>query len=96
MTNSTREAVEKEERRLIATQLSDDIPVSPIGTYTFEQGLDAAGVGLYQWLLLLYVGFAWICDAMEMMLLSFLAPAVRVIQGVLVWDVGCRLIVNGD
>lgn len=68
---------EKEERRLINSTFSDEIVLSPgVGTYTFEEGLDAAGIGLYQWLLMLYVGFAWICDSMEMMLLSFLAPAV--------------------
>lgn len=56
---------------------SDAFPATgSFETYSFEQGLDAAGLGLYQYLLLLYVGFAWICDAMEMMLLSFLAPAV--------------------
>ena len=35
-----------------------------------------AGVGRFQLLMLLYVGFAWMADAMEMMILSFLGPAV--------------------
>lgn len=35
-----------------------------------------AGFGRFQWLMLLYTGLAWCADAMEMMLLSFLGPAV--------------------
>ena len=35
-----------------------------------------AGFGKFQWLMLLYTGLAWCADAMEMMLLSFLGPAV--------------------
>lgn len=37
----------------------------------------SAGFGWFQVLLLLYAGLAWAADAMEMMLLSFLGPAVR-------------------
>lgn len=47
-------------------------------TYTLEQGINAAGVGRFQNWLMLYVGFAWMSDAMEMMLLSFLGPEVGV------------------
>lgn len=36
-----------------------------------------AGFGRFQVVLLLYCGCAWAADAMEMMLLSFLGPAVR-------------------
>lgn len=35
------------------------------------------GLGRFQVVLLLYCGCAWAADAMEMMLLSFLGPAVR-------------------
>lgn len=45
-------------------------------TYHLEEAIDALGVGKFHWLLLLYVGFAWSADAMEMMLLSFLGPSV--------------------
>lgn len=41
------------------------------------QRLRLAGFGWFQLLLLLYTGLAWAADAMEMMLLSFLGPAVR-------------------
>jgi hypothetical protein len=36
-----------------------------------------AGFGRFHVVLLLYCGCAWAADAMEMMLLSFLGPAVR-------------------
>lgn len=68
--------ISKEDRRLISSQLSDSQPTSVSGTYSVEEALNASGTGWFQWLLLIYVGFATVCDAMEMMLLSFLAPAV--------------------
>ncbi|GMH42232.1 hypothetical protein BSKO_10151 [Bryopsis sp. KO-2023] len=46
-------------------------------TYTLEEAINSLGMGLFQFLLMVYVGFAWMSDAMEMMLLSFLGPAVR-------------------
>ena len=36
-----------------------------------------AGFGRFQWVVLFYCGCAWAADAVEMMLLSFLGPAVR-------------------
>ena len=36
-----------------------------------------AGFGRFQWLLLCYTGLAWLADACEVMLLSFLGPAAR-------------------
>lgn len=47
------------------------------GTYTLEEGITSVGGGLFQTLLMIYVGFGWMSDAMEMMLLSFLGPGVR-------------------
>ena len=41
-----------------------------------QAGCANTGVGKFQLLMLLYVGFAWMADAMEMMILSFLGPAV--------------------
>ncbi len=37
----------------------------------------SAGFGRFQWVVLFYCGCAWAADAVEMMLLSFLGPAVR-------------------
>ncbi|KAK9841410.1 hypothetical protein WJX74_005255 [Apatococcus lobatus] len=45
--------------------------------YTVAEAIDSVGVGKFQLLMLLYVGFAWMADAMEMMILSFLGPAMR-------------------
>lgn len=42
--------------------------------------LAIAGFGRFQWLMLLYTGLAWCADAMEMMLLSFLGPAVSFLR----------------
>ena len=36
-----------------------------------------AGFGWVQWLLLCYCGLAWLADACETMLLSFLGPAIK-------------------
>ena len=36
-----------------------------------------AGFGRFQWQLLCYTGLAWLADACEVMLLSFLGPAAR-------------------
>ncbi|KAK9821616.1 hypothetical protein WJX81_008270 [Elliptochloris bilobata] len=46
-------------------------------TYTVGEAIDQIGFGRFQVVLLLYCGCAWAADAMEMMLLSFLGPAVR-------------------
>ena len=46
-------------------------------TYTVSHAIDALGFGSYQVLLSLIVGMAYVADAMEMMLLSVLAPALH-------------------
>uniref|UniRef100_A0A2P2MJ65 Major facilitator superfamily (MFS) profile domain-containing protein n=3 Tax=Rhizophora mucronata TaxID=61149 RepID=A0A2P2MJ65_RHIMU len=45
--------------------------------YTVDDALLAMGFGKFQSLVLLYAGFGWISEAMEMMLLSFVGPAVK-------------------
>ncbi|KAK9841691.1 hypothetical protein WJX74_010182 [Apatococcus lobatus] len=45
--------------------------------YTVSEAIEHIGFGRFQLLMLLYVGFAWMADAMEMMILSFLGPAMR-------------------
>jgi hypothetical protein len=42
-----------------------------------NEALDSGGFGRFHWLLLIYVGLAWMSDALEMMLLSYLGPALR-------------------
>jgi hypothetical protein len=48
-----------------------------IPTFTVEESIESMGFGLFQALVLLYSGMAWVADAMEMMLLSFVGPAVQ-------------------
>ncbi|XP_058113435.1 organic cation/carnitine transporter 7 isoform X2 [Magnolia sinica] len=47
-------------------------------TFTVDEALIALGFGNYQSLVLAYAGMAWVAEAMEMMLLSFVGPAVLV------------------
>jgi MFS family permease len=39
--------------------------------------MDKCGFGRFQWFMLVFAGFSWMCDALEVMLLSFLGPAVE-------------------
>ena len=41
-----------------------------------EDAIEALGWGPFHWQLLLQCGLSWACDAMEMMLLSFLVPKI--------------------
>ncbi|KAG2725877.1 hypothetical protein I3843_01G084900 [Carya illinoinensis] len=45
--------------------------------YTVDEALVAMGFGNFQILVLVYAGMGWVSEAMEMMLLSFLGPAVQ-------------------
>lgn len=54
---------------------------SPTATYTVDEALTAMGFGRFQALVLAYAGMGWISEAMEMMLLSFVGPAVQSLWG---------------
>ena len=45
--------------------------------YTVDEALLAVGFGYFQVIILLYAGVGWVSEAMEMMLLSFIGPAVQ-------------------
>ncbi|KAL6134874.1 hypothetical protein ACLB2K_067102 [Fragaria x ananassa] len=45
--------------------------------YTVDDALVSMGFGKFQLLVLVYAGMGWISEAMEMMLLSFVGPAVQ-------------------
>jgi hypothetical protein len=45
--------------------------------YTLDEAIDHMGFGLFQVKLSLLTGLAWMADAMEMMILSILAPALH-------------------
>jgi MFS family permease len=46
-------------------------------TYTVDEALIKLGFGKFQVFVLFYAGMGWIGEAMEMMLLSFVGPAVQ-------------------
>lgn len=50
-------------------------------TFTVDDALSAMGFGKFQILVLAYAGMGWISEAMEMMLLSFIGPAVQSLWG---------------
>lgn len=46
--------------------------------YTVDDAIDlCGGFGRFQWFILGFAGLSWMCDALEVMLLSFLGPAVE-------------------
>lgn len=45
--------------------------------YTVDDALLAVGFGKFQFFILFYSGMGWISEAMEMMILSFIGPAVK-------------------
>ncbi|CAK9229261.1 unnamed protein product [Sphagnum troendelagicum] len=47
------------------------------GSFTVEDAIKEVGFGPYQGWLLAYAGMSWVAEAMEMMLLSFVGPAVQ-------------------
>jgi hypothetical protein len=44
--------------------------------YTVEDAMNTVGFGKYHWFLVFLAGMAWMGDAMEVMILSYLGPAV--------------------
>uniref|UniRef100_A0A7N2R5T7 Uncharacterized protein n=1 Tax=Quercus lobata TaxID=97700 RepID=A0A7N2R5T7_QUELO len=48
--------------------------------YTIEEAIAAMGFGKFQILVLAYAGMGWISEAMEMMLLSFVGPALQLLN----------------
>lgn len=45
-------------------------------TYTLEECIDSIGLGKFQWRLITILGFCTMADAVEMMLLAILGPAL--------------------
>ncbi|KAK9688754.1 hypothetical protein RND81_09G008800 [Saponaria officinalis] len=46
-------------------------------TYSVDEALVTMGFGKFQYLVFIYAGMGWVADAMEIMLLSFVGPAVQ-------------------
>lgn len=66
--------VAQDENVTISKSFSND---SYTETYTIQQAIDRLGFGKFQVKLSILTGFAWMADAMEMMILSILAPALH-------------------
>lgn len=50
----------------------------PSGRYTVDDALNKCGTwDAFQWLMLFYCGLSWMCDAMEVMILSYLGPSAK-------------------
>lgn len=49
----------------------------PSIAYTLDEALSTLGFGSFQGLVLAYAGLGWIAESMEIMLLSFVGPAVK-------------------
>lgn len=52
-------------------------PVEPQKYYTVDEAVEKIGFGRFQFKLSMLSGLAWMADAMEMMILSILAPALH-------------------
>ncbi|KAJ6871922.1 LOW QUALITY PROTEIN: organic cation/carnitine transporter 7 isoform X3 [Populus alba x Populus x berolinensis] len=64
--------IEEEEERSAFTKMTDGGP-----RYTVDDAILAMGFGKFQYLVLLYAGMGWVSESMEMMILSFVGPAVK-------------------
>ena len=53
------------------------LPEGTSNTYTLEEAVQSIGFGRFQRRVGFVVGGAFVCDALEMMLLSFLGPMLR-------------------
>ncbi|KAJ4844503.1 Organic cation/carnitine transporter 7 [Turnera subulata] len=59
--------------------VSDSLEMADGGSkYTVDDALLTMGFGKFQFFVLLYAGMGWISEAMEMMILSFIGPAVKI------------------
>ena len=45
--------------------------------YTLDEAISSIGFGNFQFIVLAYAGLGWVAEAMEMMLLSFVGPALQ-------------------
>uniref|UniRef100_A0A3P9IU03 Synaptic vesicle 2-related protein n=1 Tax=Oryzias latipes TaxID=8090 RepID=A0A3P9IU03_ORYLA len=61
------------------TILTHDCPLSCtlVDTFMVEDAVEAIGFGTFQWKLSILTGLSWMADAMEMMILSILAPQLH-------------------
>uniref|UniRef100_A0A8C1YM73 Synaptic vesicle 2-related protein n=1 Tax=Cyprinus carpio TaxID=7962 RepID=A0A8C1YM73_CYPCA len=60
-------------------------------TFMVEDAVEAIGFGMFQWKLSILTGLAWMADAMEMMILSILAPQLHCEWALPSWEVALLL-----
>ncbi|XP_026865121.2 synaptic vesicle 2-related protein isoform X2 [Electrophorus electricus] len=56
-------------------------------TFMVEDAVEAIGLGMFQWKLSIITGLSWMADAMEMMILSVLAPQLHCEWRLPSWEV---------
>ncbi|GAQ86868.1 transporter family protein [Klebsormidium nitens] len=74
MVDGRLEIAEEDEAEQGIAQPTDE---DSAGVYTVEDAIEASGFGPFHTMLLLYTGTAWLADACEMILLSYVGPAAR-------------------
>ncbi|KAL5554278.1 hypothetical protein UlMin_041679 [Ulmus minor] len=57
-------------------------PEDGVETFTVDEALGKMGFGYFHVIVIVYAGMAWISEAMEMMLLSFVGPALQSAWGI--------------
>ena len=57
------------------TKIEDDDNESLI-EYTVDEAIEHIGFGSFQWMMIMLCGAYWSADAMELMIMSYLLPAV--------------------
>jgi len=73
-----REQIREEEEEEEEEESRDRNPArASVQEYTVEEAIDHVGFGTFQIIFLSITGLSWLCDAMEMMLLSFIGPSAR-------------------
>lgn len=55
-------------------------------SFTVEDAVEKIGFGKFQWKLSILTGFAWMADAMEMMILSIISPELRCVWLLYTWQ----------
>ena len=68
------------EEVLFTPHSEDKLPVPESGErqeFTVDEAIEAIGFGMFQLRLTLFAALVWMADAMEMMMLAVLAPAVQ-------------------
>lgn len=48
-----------------------------LNVYTLDEALSTIGFGKFQFFLILYGALGWVSEAMELMILSFIGPALQ-------------------